>query len=59
MIAGWTIGAGWALFCSTLMVRLKGLRKNPIVRVTRKVVGSTALRFPFTSLRQRLIAGGA
>ncbi|CCV11932.1 phosphatase PAP2 family protein [Mesorhizobium sp. STM 4661] len=23
VIAGWTIGAGWALFCSTLMVRLK------------------------------------
>ncbi|CCV09065.1 Phosphoesterase PA-phosphatase related (fragment) [Mesorhizobium metallidurans STM 2683] len=23
VIAGWSIGAGWALFCSTLMVRLK------------------------------------
>nr|WP_269750970.1 phosphatase PAP2 family protein [Mesorhizobium comanense] len=23
VIAGWAIGAGWALFCSTLMVRLR------------------------------------
>ncbi len=23
VIAGWSVGAGWALFCSTLMVRLK------------------------------------